>query len=490
MISCTEKKKEKKMPSENRYQIPRVIHYFWFGGGEKSESVKKCIESWKDKCPDFGIKEWNESNYDIYKNAFMENAYTQKMWAFVTDFARLDVLFQYGGIYLDTDVEVLKDLSPLCKYRAFMGFENDESVADGLGFGFVPGHHIVREMMDYYLEDQGEEGGNGQKEFIESPRLRTEVLVRHGLKQDGTRQSVEDVEILPSDYLCPLDSATGRLNITENTYSIHHFDASWHGEGAKRAQALLWRINRIFGKKLGMKIFGGIMTFKDVIKPAYHNTRDWIDYFVRSLLRRGQNKENRRRLTNKDFSVFSSNCVGAFILHELGQRFNSPTVNLYFEPADYIRFLKNLDHYLSCTIEEDSYESAKMGYPVGYCDDIKLHLVHYKSIEEANEKWKQRSERVNKDNLFVIMTERDGCTSEIRREFDALPYKNKAFLSYRDNADISCNVKIPGTEERTQDGFQTRDLCSYQDGFTGLRLFDRWDYVEFFNGEGGNNRFI
>ena len=132
------------MKIEKDYQIPRVIHYFWLGGNEKPDSVKKCIESWKKNCPDFEIKEWNESNYDIHKHPYMEKAYAEKKWAFVPDYGRLDVMHQYGGIYMDTDVEVLKDLSSLCKYKAFKGFESKEYVNDGQGFGCVPGLPIFK----------------------------------------------------------------------------------------------------------------------------------------------------------------------------------------------------------------------------------------------------------------------------------------------------------------------------------------------------------
>ncbi len=251
--------------SDSVYQIPKVIHYCWFGGGEKPESVKKCIETWRNICPDFEIKEWNESNYDINNNSFIQKAYKDKKWAFVSDYARLDILYQYGGIYLDTDVEVLKNLSPLCEFKAYMGFENDELVNDGQGFGCEAGNQIIREMMDYYLKNQDGDT-NKLEDYIESPKLRTEVLIHHGLRKDGSRQTIEDVEILPSDYLCPMDYDTGRMNITDNTYSIHHFDASWHGKGAKKSQLLMRLINRIFGKKLGRKIFVFIMRCWNAVK--------------------------------------------------------------------------------------------------------------------------------------------------------------------------------------------------------------------------------
>ncbi|MBE5825463.1 MAG: glycosyl transferase [Butyrivibrio sp.] len=248
------------------YKIPRVIHYFWFGRGEKPQSVKKCIASWKKKCPDFVIKEWNESNYDIHKHPYMEKAYMEKKWAFVSDYARLDILYNYGGIYLDTDVEVLKDLSHLCTYKAFMGFENAEFVNDGQGFGCVPGLQLFKEMLEIYDGEEPYCYENGELQYKESPRLRTKVLLRHGLKPNGLKQTVGDVVILPTEYLCPLDNITGRLFITNNTYSIHHFEASWKSGRAKKYWKLLQRLSRVFGKKLGRKIFNRIMKSKDAFK--------------------------------------------------------------------------------------------------------------------------------------------------------------------------------------------------------------------------------
>ncbi len=250
----------------NKQQIPHVIHYCWFGGKPKPESVMKCIESWKKNCPDFEIKEWNETNYDIHKHPYMEKAYQDKKWAFDPDYARLDIMYQHGGIYLDTDVEVLKDLSPLCEFKAYKGFERVDAVNDGQGFGCVAGLPIFKEMIACYDGDEPYDIIDGEKQYIESPRLCTKVLLRHGLKLDGSRQTVGDIEILPTEYLCPKSYMTGKITITDNTYSIHHFDASWHGKNAKFYNSLMQICNRIFGEKIGMKLFIGFMKCKDAFK--------------------------------------------------------------------------------------------------------------------------------------------------------------------------------------------------------------------------------
>ena len=246
--------------------IPKTIHYCWFGNNPKPESVLKCIESWKKYCPDFEIKEWNESNYDIHKHPYMQKAYEEKKWAFVPDYARLDIMYEHGGIYLDTDVEVIKDLSPLCELKAFKGFENDQVVNDGQGFGCMPHLPILKEMIACYDGNEPYEMVEGKLQNIESPRLCTKVLLRHGLKQDGKRQKVGDIDIFPTEYFCPKSFATGLINITDNTYSIHHFDASWHDKKGAKYIALMRGLNRAFGEKVGMKLFKGLMDFKDSIK--------------------------------------------------------------------------------------------------------------------------------------------------------------------------------------------------------------------------------
>lgn len=238
-------------------KIPKKFHYFWFGNGKKPDSVIRCIESWKKHCPDFEIIEWNETNYDIHKHPFMEKAYQEKKWAFVSDYARLDVLYEHGGIYLDTDVEVIKDFTPLIEHQAYIGFERLDLVNDGQGFGGAPGFPLFKEMLDCY---------NDLDEYIESPKLRTKVLLAHGLRQDGSRQNVAGMEIYPIDYFCPKSFATGRIHKTKNTYSIHHFDGSWHGKNGKKYIYLMRFFNRLLGEKKGKRVFEELMEFKDKVR--------------------------------------------------------------------------------------------------------------------------------------------------------------------------------------------------------------------------------
>ncbi len=237
--------------------IPKKIHYFWFGGGEKNAKVKKCINSWKKYCPDYEIIEWNENNYDIKKHPFMMKAYEDRKWAFVSDYARLDVLYENGGIYLDTDVELIKNFDELLENHAYIGFEREDLIGDGQGFGGEKGFPIFKEMMDVY---------NGLEEYIESPKLRTQVLKEHGLRLDGSRQNVDGMEIYPIDFFCPKNYKTGRIQITPNTMSIHHFEASWHPKGGKKYLHLMRFLNILLGERSGEVAFGKIIRFKDSLK--------------------------------------------------------------------------------------------------------------------------------------------------------------------------------------------------------------------------------
>lgn len=239
--------------------IPKRIHYCWFGGNPKPKLAKKCFRSWKKYCPGYEIIEWNEDNYDLSAAPlYVRQAYEAKKWAFVTDYVRLQVVYEQGGIYLDTDVELRKPLDPLLENRAYYGFEDGENVNTGVGFGSEPGHPLLREMMEDYrgipfvLED-------GSYDLLSCPVRNTEAFLRHGLRQDNSMQTLEgDVRILPSDYLNPKDWKTGEIRLTQNTLSIHHFSASWYTpemmKKLKRKQRRQWL--RHLPSTIGWKLLG------------------------------------------------------------------------------------------------------------------------------------------------------------------------------------------------------------------------------------------
>ena len=206
--------------------IPKIIHYCWFGRGEKPELAKKCIASWRKSCPDFEIREWNEGNCDYLSIPFMAEAYAAKKYAFVSDVMRLIVLEQYGGVYFDTDVEVLRDISPLLDDEGFIGFENDQFVNSGQVMAAKAHHPVIQEMIEEYKKLHFT-NADGTATPVGCPRLNTDVMERFGLIRNGREQVVAGIHVYSADYFNPMDSTTGKLTKTENTYSIHWYSMSW-----------------------------------------------------------------------------------------------------------------------------------------------------------------------------------------------------------------------------------------------------------------------
>jgi hypothetical protein len=215
--------------------IPKKIHYCWFGEKAPPEYVSKCMETWKKHCPDYEIIRWDEKNYNVNKIPYTKEAYEAKRYAFVSDYARLDIIYNQGGIYLDTDVELIKPLDELLNYPCYMGMELKGRVATGLGFGGAKGNEIVSENMNIYK----------RKNFIVDGKIddttcvtyTTEVLSGLGLRPVDEIQDLGDIVILPTEYLCPLNPKNNKLTITENTVSIHHYKASWY-EGSDHKKRL------------------------------------------------------------------------------------------------------------------------------------------------------------------------------------------------------------------------------------------------------------
>ncbi len=205
--------------------IPKVIHYCWFGGKPLPRAVKKCIKSWKKYCPGYRIIRWDESNFDITQNEYMRQAYEAKKWAFVTDVARLLILYKHGGIYLDTDVELIKPLDPLLKYEAYFGREG-RKIATGLGFGACPGNPMVGAILEYY-QHASFLNEDGSYHLIPCTDTNTQALLAYGLKMENVDQVIDGVRFLPEEYLCPINYETMERNVTPNTISIHHYAMSW-----------------------------------------------------------------------------------------------------------------------------------------------------------------------------------------------------------------------------------------------------------------------
>lgn len=209
--------------------IPKIIHYCWFGKSPLPNSVQRCIQSWEKYCPDYQIIQWNETNYDINKHPYMKQAYSLKKYAFVSDYARLDIIYHQGGIYLDTDVELIKNLDELLSESCFMGYELPGRVATGLGFGAEKGSKFIEINRQEYDDVNFIEGNKQNKTTCVD--YTTSVLKKLGYNYDNNNLNrFELVTIYPTDYFAPFNVKKQKLKITRNTYSIHHYDASWYSD--------------------------------------------------------------------------------------------------------------------------------------------------------------------------------------------------------------------------------------------------------------------
>lgn len=243
--------------------IPKIIHYCWFGGNPLPEDAKKCVASWKKYLLDYEIKEWNESNFDVNCCAYVREAYEAKKYAFVSDYARFYVLYQEGGLYFDTDVEVIKNMDHIIAAGNFMGYEkslatqqqgqsgtNTLGVNPGLGLGVAPGLALIRELLDFY--EQKEHFSVEDGTVVD---YTTQILERHGLEREHKLQKVADITVYPADYFCPMDSTTGITTLTKNTVSIHHYSCSWidHNTLSWRLHILKNKLIALFGEKWIMR---------------------------------------------------------------------------------------------------------------------------------------------------------------------------------------------------------------------------------------------
>ena len=217
--------------------IPKIIHYCWFGRNPLPELAQKCIASWKKYLPDYEIKEWNEDNFDVNIIPYTAEAYAMKKYAFVSDYARFWILHKYGGIYFDTDVEVIRPIDDIVARGNFMGFETDPnpakgdasnaSVNPGLGLGVAPGLGLIKKMLDYY-EDKHFICEANMRNQITVVHICTKVLTENGLQNvEGIQKVDDDIYIYPAEYFCPINVTTGRIHVEKNTRTIHHYAGTW-----------------------------------------------------------------------------------------------------------------------------------------------------------------------------------------------------------------------------------------------------------------------
>ena len=252
--------------------IPKIIHYCWFGGNPLPELAQKCIASWKKYCPDYEIIEWNESNFDISSVDFMREAYEEKVWGFVPDVARLQIILNNGGIYLDTDVEVVRPLDDLLNNKVFAGIENNYDknyIALGLGFGAEKGSEFLIKLLEQY-EDIHFRNSDGTLNNIPAPTMQDDIMSAMGFNGKNESQKIcrGTVYIYSSEYFCPMSPYTGILNMTENTYSIHHYMGSWLSEDDANFTAEQRRIFLKYGDGLKANFFVALLMVKFKIKTV------------------------------------------------------------------------------------------------------------------------------------------------------------------------------------------------------------------------------
>ena len=228
--------------------IPKIIHYCWFGGKPLPKSAEKCIASWKKYLPGYEIKRWDESNFDVNAIPYTREAYAACKFAFVSDYARFWILYHYGGVYFDTDVEVIRPIDDIINRGGFLGVESNRNgiytVNPGLGFAATQGTAVIGEMVNLYSTFHfiNTDGASDLKNIVE---ITTDYLSSKGLQNTDEIQDCCGFTIYPKDYFCPIDYDTRELKITENTRTIHHYAESWVPRSTRFKNAL----SRLFGKR-------------------------------------------------------------------------------------------------------------------------------------------------------------------------------------------------------------------------------------------------
>lgn len=228
--------------------IPKKIHYCWFGNGKMPLREQRCIASWKKFMPDFELVLWNETSFDVHAVPFTKEAYELKKYAFVSDYVRLFALVNQGGVYLDTDVEIIKPFHEFIKYQAFGSFETPSVVQTGV-IGSEPNGMLVNKMFSYY---QGKKfiSADGNMNQTPNTKILTDILLDEGLVLNNTHQSLPSFELFPTDFFCPINQATQEIIVTKNTYCIHYLSGSWLPKKDRYTRALKVFLGSLIGFKL------------------------------------------------------------------------------------------------------------------------------------------------------------------------------------------------------------------------------------------------
>ena len=226
--------------------IPKKIHYCWFGRGQMPALAIKCIDSWKKVLPDYELVLWNEDNFDTNSVLYVKQAYENRKFAFVTDYVRLYALYNEGGIYMDTDVEVLKSYDEFLLHPAFSGFETDGNVPTGM-MAAEKGSRWAKELLSYY-DDKVFVKADGEFDMTTNTSIITNYMLTKGIKLNNQFQEFTDLVVMyPSEYFCPKDHRTGLIQTTSNSYCIHHFAMSWIDPKARRLSDFKKSLMKIIG---------------------------------------------------------------------------------------------------------------------------------------------------------------------------------------------------------------------------------------------------
>lgn len=287
-----EKELKRKVPDNLRrlnYQaIPKKIHYCWFGGNPIPAKYREYMASWKKFCPDYEIIEWNESNYDVTKNKYMYQAYKAKKWAFVSDYARLDIVYEHGGVYFDTDVELVANIDDLLYQTGFMGFHRDGRVATGLGIGAVKGNTLIKELRDCY-DNIDFVKADGTLNLTPCPNIQTPYLISKGLIKNAEYQIVDDIAIYPEKVLNGKPGANRKPTYAPYTKANHHFEGSWVTElrrnQVNEQKEAVENINKAQKMNRGVSLYN-IKRYENLAEHSAFYKRNMQAFFCKKMQRR------------------------------------------------------------------------------------------------------------------------------------------------------------------------------------------------------------
>lgn len=246
-------------------RIPKKIHYIWFGRGSKSQLIQDCMATTRRTLPDWEILEWTEDNFDITACIYMQEAYDKKMYAFASDYARFWLLYKYGGVYLDTDVELLKAFpEDFLEKAGFTGVESNNKIAPGLVFACEARNPIVKEILDMYEADRfiTEKGNINEKTVVERV---TNIFKKHGFICNGEEQIIEGFHVFPCEFFCAYDFVTADFCVTDKTISIHHYTATWTDSKSRMKR----KIQKLLRDTLGLNNYKKLIAIKRIIFGVY-----------------------------------------------------------------------------------------------------------------------------------------------------------------------------------------------------------------------------